>query len=141
MHDISEDGSKLDDFKNNPVDIKPDPADIKPPDAKEKKNGKTNKMMFTFSFQLRTSTEGYNSGRQYIIQAHSDLERQKLVAQIKQLSKVSTDKFLAKSQFMKAQARILIQTVRALRTWNIILNELNLECLSDWFDCQRVERT
>ena len=74
------------------------------PDTKEKKQGDTNKVKFRHAFQLRTKLEGYNSGRQYIVQARTEEERQKIVADLTKLSKIAIDKFLAKSQFRKTQA-------------------------------------
>ena len=97
-----EDATKKD-AKRDSLDPSAHHVDGKP-DSKEKKVGKTNKIKFHHSFQLRTSQEGYNSGRQYIIQANSDQECQELVEQIRQLAKVATEIFLAKSRFLKAQA-------------------------------------
>jgi hypothetical protein len=77
---------------------------------KDKKQGDSNKVKFRHSFQLRTKPEGYNSGRQYIIQARSEEERQKIVKELTKLSKIAIDKFLAKSQFRKTQV-----PARALR--------------------------
>ena len=71
---------------------------------KDKKQGDTNKVKFRHSFQLRTKSDGYNSGRQYIIQARSDEERQKIATDLIKLSKIAIDKHLAKSQFRKTQA-------------------------------------
>ena len=79
-------------------------GDIKFSDTKAKKNGKSNKLKFLHSFQIRTITEGYNSGRQYIMQADSDEQRVAMMALIRKLAKVSREKFLAKSRFLKAQA-------------------------------------
>ncbi len=73
---------------------------------KDKKQGDSNKVKFRHSFQLRTKPEGYNSGRQYIIQARSEEERQKIVKDLTKLSKIAIDKFLAKSQFRKTQVRV-----------------------------------
>jgi hypothetical protein len=73
-------------------------------DVKEKKQGDTNKVKFRHAFQLRTQQEGYNSGRQYIIQARTEEERHKIVSDLARLSKIANDKFLAKSQFRKTQA-------------------------------------
>ena len=78
--------------------------DTKGADAKEKKQGDTNKVKFRHAFQLRTQPEGYNSGRQYIIQARTEEERHKIVNDLIKLSKIASDKFLAKSQFRKTQA-------------------------------------
>ena len=72
---------------------------------KDKKQGDTNKVKFRHSFQLRTQPEGYNSGRQYIVQARSEEERQKIVADLAKFSKMAIDKHLAKSQFRKTQVR------------------------------------
>ena len=105
MHDDSSDFSKAEDIsKKDIVETKMDVSDGKIPDAKPRKSGKSNKLKFNNSFQLRTITEGYNSGRQYIIQANSDAESQALVLQIRKMARVSREKFLAKSKFLKAQA-------------------------------------
>jgi hypothetical protein len=80
-------------------------TDSKGGDLKDKKQGDSNKVKFRHAFQLRTQQEGYNSGRQYIIQARTEEERQKIVADLTKLSKIANDKFLAKSQFRKTQAR------------------------------------
>ena len=82
-------------------------------DPKEKKTGKTNQIKFHHSFQLRTLPEGYNSGRQYIIQSNSEVECQELVEKIRQLAKVSTELYLAKSRFLKAQASPLAHSFRS----------------------------
>ena len=74
-------------------------------EAKAKKQGDTNKVKFRHAFQLRTQSEGYNSGRQYIIQARTEEERHKIVADLSRLAKIANDKHLAKSQFRKTQAR------------------------------------
>jgi hypothetical protein len=79
--------------------------ELKGGEIKDKKQGDTNKVKFRHAFQLRTQSEGYNSGRQYIIQARTEEERQKIVSDIIKLSKIANDKFLAKSQFRKTQAR------------------------------------
>jgi len=86
------------------VESKLETIDGNASDVKEKKSGKSNKILFNHAFQLRTSPEGYNSGRQYIIQAHSDAECHSLVELIIGSAKVATEKFLAKSRFLKAQA-------------------------------------
>ena len=70
----------------------------------EKKSGDSNKVMFRNALQIHTKPDGYNSGRQYVIQARSEEERQKIVQDLTKLSKVATDKFLAKTHFDKAQA-------------------------------------
>ena len=69
-----------------------------------KKSGDSNKVMFRNALQIHTKPDGYNSGRQYVIQARNEDERQKIVQDLTRLSKIATDKFLAKSQFDKAQA-------------------------------------
>ena len=73
-------------------------------DSQEKKSGDSNKVKFRNALQIHTKDDGYNSGRQYIIQARSEEERKRLVEQLSRLSKVARDKFLAKSLFTKAQA-------------------------------------
>jgi hypothetical protein len=73
-------------------------------EVKDKKQGDSNKVKFRHAFQLRTQAEGYNSGRQYIIQARTEEERLKIVSDLTKLSKIANDKFLAKSQFRKTQA-------------------------------------
>ena len=107
MHnDFKESLMNMDDVANNDAaETRVNAIDGKPSDSKPKKNAKSNKLKFINSFQIRTITEGYNSGRQYIIQANSDLESRSLVKQIRKLAKISRDNFLAKSQFLKAQAR------------------------------------
>ncbi len=80
-------------------------VDVSDHPEKDKKQGDTNKVKFRHSFQLRTKPDGYNSGRQYIIQARSDEERQKIITDLNKLSKIAIDKFLAKSQFRKIQVR------------------------------------
>ena len=101
MQEVSKEGGSK-------VDVSAaDSTDGKPSEMREKKNAKSNTLMFSHSFQLRTSAEGYNSGRQYVIQTHSDPECQALVEQIAQLAKVSTEKYLAKSRFLKAQVGLL----------------------------------
>ena len=106
MHEDTKDTSKSDEIsKRDYTETKMDPIDNKSSDLKSRKNGKSNKLRFIYSFQIRTTTEGYNSGRQYIIQANSDAECQALVVQIRRLAKMSREKFLAKSRFLKAQAR------------------------------------
>mmetsp|Transcript_52361 Transcript_52361/g.109235 ORF Transcript_52361/g.109235 Transcript_52361/m.109235 type:complete len:514 (-) Transcript_52361:54-1595(-) len=71
----------------------------------QKKSGDSNKVKFRHAVQLCTKTEGdgYNSGRQYIIQARNEQEHKKIIKDLTRLSKLATDKFLAKSQFEKAQ--------------------------------------
>jgi hypothetical protein len=72
--------------------------------SSEKKSGDSNKVMFRNALQIHTKPDGYNSGRQYVVQARDEAERQKIVQDLTRLSKIATDKFLAKSQFDKAQA-------------------------------------
>ena len=105
MHDDSKDSaSNVDDApRKNTADTRDGLFNDKLSDAKSKKTGNTNKLKFSFSFQLRTTLEGYNSGRQYIIQAGSDEESQALVTNIRRLAKVSRENYLAKSKFLKAQ--------------------------------------
>ena len=91
--------------KDDTTETRVNAIDGKTSDSKPKKSAKSNKLKFINSFQIRTTTEGYNSGRQYIIQANSDPESRSLVKQIRRLAKVSRENFLAKSQFLKAQAR------------------------------------
>ena len=111
MQDISkEGGSKSDSSSKKDIAESRVEANGKPPDIKEKKNGKSNMLKFSHSFQLRTPPDGYNTGRQYIIQAHSDPECLELAEQIRQLAKVSTETYLAKSRFLKAQANFLHAT-------------------------------
>ena len=106
MQDISkEGGSKSEDISKREI---VDPS-AHHGDGKEKKTGKTNLIKFHHSFQLRTSPDGYNSGRQYIIQAHSEEQCQSLVEQVRRLSKIATEIYLAKSRFLKAQVRTLAQ--------------------------------
>ena len=88
-----------------PVGDPSEHPDGKGGETKDKKQGDTNKVKFRHAFQLRTKPDGYNSGRQYIIQARTEEERQKIVADLTKLSKIAIDKFLAKSQFRKTQAR------------------------------------
>ncbi len=88
----------------NPVDHSEHP-EAKGGEIKDKKQGDTNKVKFRHAFQLRTKHDGYNSGRQYIIQARTEEERQKIVSDLTKLAKIANDKFLAKSQFRKTQAR------------------------------------
>jgi hypothetical protein len=80
----------------------------------EKKSGDSNKVMFRNALQIHTKPDGYNSGRQYVIQARSEEERQTMVEELSRLSKIATDKFLAKSQFTKAQAS---PAPTILRSW------------------------
>ena len=105
MHDDSKDSTtNVDETpRNHTADTRDGSFKDKLSDAKSKKTGNTNKLKFSFSFQLRTTLEGYNSGRQYIIQAGSDEESQALVTKIRRLAKVSTENYLAKSKFLKAQ--------------------------------------
>ena len=105
MHDDSKDSAtNVDETpKNHSADTRDGSFKDKLSDAKSKKTGNTNKLKFSFSFQLRTTLEGYNSGRQYIIQAGSDEESQALVTNIRRLAKVSRENYLAKSKFLKAQ--------------------------------------
>jgi hypothetical protein len=53
-------------------------ADPEPPDKKQhagdKKSGDSNKVKFQHALQLHTKTDGYNSGRQYIIKARNDAD-------------------------------------------------------------------
>jgi hypothetical protein len=72
--------------------------------AGDKKSGDSNKVKFQRALQLQTKPDGYNSGRQYIIQAHTDAECQQIFNDLTKLSKFALDKFLAKTRFEKAQA-------------------------------------
>jgi hypothetical protein len=72
----------------------------------EKKSGDSSKVMFRNALQIHTKPDGYNSGRQYVIQARDEAERHTMVQELTRLSKIATDKFLAKSQFVKAQASL-----------------------------------
>jgi hypothetical protein len=74
------------------------------PEGPEKKSGDSNKVKFRNALQIQTKADGFNSGRQYIIQARSEEERKTVVENLTKLFKTATDKFLAKSQFAKAQA-------------------------------------
>ena len=81
--------------------------DEKSPEIQEKpkpKPGDSNKVKFRNAVQIHTKPDGYNSGRQYIIQARSDEESRKIAEQLTKLSKIATEIFLAKSKFAKAQA-------------------------------------
>ena len=69
----------------------------------DKKSGDSNKVKFQRALQLQTKPDGYNSGRQYIIQAHTDEECQQIYNELTKLSKIALDKYLAKSRFEKAQ--------------------------------------
>jgi predicted metal-dependent peptidase len=69
-----------------------------------KKPGDSNKVKFKNALQLHTKSDGYNSGRQYIVQAGNDEELRQMVQEITKLSKAASDKFLAKSQLDKMQA-------------------------------------
>jgi hypothetical protein len=73
--------------------------------AGDKKCGDSNKVKFQHALQLQTKPDGYNSGRQYIIQAHSDDECQNILQELTKLSKIALDNFLSKSRFEKVQAR------------------------------------
>lgn len=84
-------------------------------EVKEKKQGDTNKVKFRHAFQLHTQPEGYNSGRQYIIQARTEEERQKLVTDLTKFAKIANEKFLAKSQFRKIQVRSNMPTLSLFR--------------------------
>ncbi len=88
---IQRDGSKT--FEDDPLKILPH----------EKKSGDSNKVLFRNAIQIHTKPEGYNSGRQYVIKARDEAECQKIVQELNRLSKIATDKFLAKSNFDKAQ--------------------------------------
>jgi hypothetical protein len=83
------------------------PPEKKPPDAKGKRSGDSNKVKFRNSLQIHTKADGYNSGRQYIIKVGSDAERKTMIEELRKLSKIATDKFLAKSEFAKSQASIV----------------------------------
>jgi hypothetical protein len=74
-----------------------------------KKPGDSNKVKFKNALQLHTKSDGYNSGRQYIIQAGNDEELRQMVQEITKLSKAASDKFLAKSQLDKMQANPLLE--------------------------------
>ena len=105
MHEDAKDTSRSDEMsKRYSATSLTDQVDKK---MSDRKNAKSNKLRFSHSFQLRTIAEGYNSGRQYIIQANSFDERQALVVQIRKLAKVSRELYLAKSKFLKAQANFL----------------------------------
>ena len=105
MHEDAKDTSRSDEIsKRYSATSLSDQVDKK---MSDRKNAKSNKLRFSHSFQLRTIAEGYNSGRQYIIQANSFDERQALVVQIRKLAKVSRELYLAKSKFLKAQANFL----------------------------------
>ena len=83
------------------------------PDGNEKKSGDSNKVKFRNALQIQTKSDGYNSGRQYIIQARSEEERKGMVENLTKLSKTATEQFLAKSQFAKAQASPAPASARA----------------------------
>ncbi len=70
----------------------------------EKKSGDSNKVMFHNALQIYTSPDGYNSGRQYVIKARDEAEHEKIVQELRRLSKIARDKFLAKTKFDMAQA-------------------------------------
>ncbi len=103
MKDDETDGHSTDRMSKG--DTSKSSSDVTDHPEKDKKQGDSNKVKFRHSFQMRTMPEGYNSGRQYIIQARSDEERQKIVADLTKLSKIAIDKHLAKSQFRKTQVR------------------------------------
>ena len=72
-------------------------------EAHEKKPGDSNKVKFRNALQIHTKSDGYNSGRQYIIQARSSEESRSIADQLGKLSRAATEIFLAKSRFTKAQ--------------------------------------
>jgi hypothetical protein len=74
----------------------------------EKKCGDTNKVKFLNSLQIHTTENGYNSGRQYIVQAKSSTQIHTLAEELKKLSKLATERHLAKSRFVKAQVQLLM---------------------------------
>jgi hypothetical protein len=105
---MQEGGDKSDDHsasgkikKNSSKTFDDDP--LKKPTS-EKKSGDSNKVLFRNALQILTKADGYNSGRQYVVQARDEAECQAIVQELNRLSKIATDKFLAKSQFDKAQA-------------------------------------
>ena len=69
----------------------------------EKKPGDSNKVKFKNALQIRTVQDGYNSGRKYYIQTSGEEESQEIMRDLEKLAKIALEKFLAKSQFMKAQ--------------------------------------
>ncbi len=71
-----------------------------------KKPGDSNKVKFKNAIQLHTKSDGYNSGRQYIVQAGNEDELRLMVQELTKLSKAASDKFLAKSQLDKMQANM-----------------------------------
>jgi hypothetical protein len=73
-------------------------------DQANKKPGDSNKVKFKNALQLHTKSDGYNSGRQYIVQAGNDDELRRMVQDLTKLSKAASDKYLAKSQLDKMQA-------------------------------------
>ena len=101
----SDEHSSTEKLKRESNKVGADPEQLKNKHAGDKKTGDSNKVKFQHALQLHTKPDGYNSGRQYIIQAHTDAECQKLLSDLTRLSKIALDKFLAKSRFEKAQAR------------------------------------
>jgi hypothetical protein len=72
--------------------------------GQQKKPGDSNHVKFRNALQIHTKYDGYNSGRQYIIQTRSEEECDRIVDQLTKLSKTAAEQLLAKSQFVKAQA-------------------------------------
>ncbi len=68
--------------------------------------GDSNKMKYRHALQIRTDTDGYNSGRTYYLQASSDEQCADLVGQLTKQVKVARKKALARTRFQKSQETV-----------------------------------
>ncbi len=58
---------------------------------------------FTFAFQIRTQTGGYNAGRKYVLRAESEEEINSVITDLKEVTRIAAKKAAARSYFRKIQ--------------------------------------